>query len=407
MPLKGVTGAAQHRPAWWGLRITFAGLLCVTVLATVTMAAMNSEANLLLLLTTIGCGLLMVNAMWAVWSVSRVGVERILPEAVIAGRPFSIAYVLRNPRRWFRCWGLLIGEVPMGRGNPVRNRCFVAFLDPGQEQRIEGWQIVPYRGRLRLKGIRVQSRFPFGLFSCTVDYGAPAELIVYPAIGRFRRDPWREGLMTPSKGPSTPQREAIRDEFFGLREYRQGDNYRWIHWRRSASTGELLVREMRSVQRREMVVIVDPWPEQGSSGNLPGRDRFHPPAEQIISAAAAAICDGLARGYRVGLVGRAANPALIPMAGGHIHRQRLLRELALLNPGASDRLTDLMARVPWASAWQARTVVCTPRLSSEHETFIRYLRRKAEAVIVLCPEWGNFTALVDLGDSLNDERRGP
>ncbi len=403
-PLGG-PGPARRRPALWGLRITFAGLLCVTVLVTVTLAAMNSEANLLLLLTAIGCGLLIVNAVMAVRSVRWVGVDRNIPDAVLAGRAFSIAYTVRSHRRWLRCWGLIVGEIQTGRGSPGLNRCFIAFLDPGQEQRVEARQVVSHRGRLRLQGMRVQSRFPFGLFSCTVEYAAPAELIVYPTIGRFRRDPWRERANNPVRGASAPRREAVRDEFFGLREYRQGDNYRWIHWRRSASTGELLVREMRSVQRHEMLVIVDPWPDQ--KGLIPSKNarRFDPAAERIISVAAAAICDGLSRGYRVGLIGRAAEPVMIPMAGGRMHRQRLLRELALLNPGATLALTDLMTRVPWATSWQARAAICTPRLMNEHEGLVRHLRRKAEAVVIFCPEWGDFATLVDFGDTSNHERR--
>lgn len=395
----------RRRPAWWGLRITFAGLLCVTVLVTVTLAAMNSEANLLLLLTAIGCGLLVVNAVMAVRSVRCVGVDRIMPDAVLAGRTFSIAYTVRNHRRWFRCWGLIVGEIQAGSGSRGLNRCFIASLEPGQERRVEARQVVPHRGRLRLQGMRVQSRFPFGLFSCTVEFTAPAELMVYPTIGRFRRDPWRERSSNPVRGASAPRREAIRDEFFGLREYRQGDNYRWIHWRRSASTGELLVREMRSVQRHEMVVIVDPWPEQEGLPASKNAMRFDPAAERIISVAAAAICDGLSRGYRVGLIGRAAEPVLIPIAGGRMHRHRLLRELALLKPDATVSLPDLMTRVPWATSWQARAAVCTPRILNEHEGLIHYLRRKAEALVILCPEWGDFATLVDFGDASNNERR--
>lgn len=401
----GVGGAVRRRPAWWGLRITFAGLLYITILLVVALAAHVNEANLLLLLATIGCGMLFVSAVLAVRSVHRVEVERLVPDAVMAGRAFTITYIVRNPRGWSRCWGLIVGEMPVGGKISILRRCFVAVLVPGEERRVEVGQILTHRGRILLKGVRVRSRFPFGFFSCTVDYAAPAELMVYPAIARFRRDPWRERSVAKVGGASMSRRGASHDEFFGLREYRQGDNYRWIHWRRSARMGELLVREMRSVQLREMVVIVDPWPGTDVRGGSRSGARLDPSAERVISAAAAAVCDGLDRGYRVGLICRAATPVLIPVGGGRAYRRRLLRELALLQPGAAQGLADLVTRVHWANSWQARSVVCTASLLPEHEGLIRYLRRQAEALVVLCPEQAEFAALVDLGGGASEDRR--
>ncbi|NLX12638.1 MAG: DUF58 domain-containing protein [Phycisphaerales bacterium] len=369
------------------------------------MASQINEANLLLLLATIGSGMVLVSIVLVARSVNRVSVERLVPDAVMAGRSFTITYIVRNPRRWSRGWGLIIGEYPSGQDASGLGHGFIGVLAPGEERRIEVEQVVPRRGRIRLHAVRVQSRFSLGLFSCTVDHVTPAELMVYPVIARFRRDPWRERSRTMAGGGSAPRQVAIQDEFFGLREYRQGDNYRWIHWRRSARMGELLVREMRAMQLREMVVIVDPWSAPYARMETDGAGMVDVAAERVISAATAAVCDGLDRGYRVGLICRAAEPVLIPVASGRVHRQRVLRELALLQPESAESLADLVARSYGAKLGQARLVVCTARMSPQHEGLVRYLHRQAEALLVLCPEQAEFQALVDLGRETRDDRR--
>src|ERR1041385_9564939 len=41
-----------------------------------------------------------------------------------------------------------------------------------------------------------------------------------------------------------PSRIKGEEEYYGVREYRIGDNPRRIHWRRTAQTGQLMVRDM-------------------------------------------------------------------------------------------------------------------------------------------------------------------
>jgi uncharacterized protein (DUF58 family) len=423
---------SPHRrtTALFGLRITFSGILCVAIVVLVGLAALNSEANLLFLLFGISLGVVGFSALASAVMVRKVDVERIAPAAVVAGRPFTIVYCMRSRRRWLRSWSLVIGEIPAG-GAPARFPLgFVEALGPGGEERIELTGVCPARGRVPLAGMRLLSRFPFGLFACTVDVTQPGEMVVLPAVGRFRRDPWRDRRHSQSTSSrSSPRESRGMEEFYGVREYRPGDNTRWIHWRRSARVGQLIVRESTVARAEHLTVLLDPWPEiepgedSGSPGGAarstshwalrwltspvgdrrrarraPGiADRPAASVERIINLAATALCEGLERGHRVGLIARGAVPVVIAPSGGRSHRQRLLHELALLKPGATEGLDALVSRIRWSSGWHGRCMICATHLTSPHTRVMRFLTGRAEAVVAIGSDSDAFDSLFDVG----------
>lgn len=399
--------AGRVPPAKRALRITFGGLLfgCVDVL--VLLAGLNSEANLLLLLFGIGIGALLVNAVLPVLMLLRIDVDRIMPEGVVADWPFNVGYRVRSGHRRLRAWALTVTEVPVDAPWTRFPEAFVYCLPPGREQRVEVLGKCPRRANLALKGIRVSCSFPFGLFACTAEFALPGGLTVYPAIGRLRHDPW-----TSLRGGQSQSVAAARDrdnpeEFIGVREYREGDNLHWIHWRRSARTGELVVREMIPLRQTRLIIMLDPWPAQAKKPSDVQRaaSADDVEAERLISAAATAICEGLERGHRVGLICRAAEPAVIPPGTGKAHRQRLLRELAAIAPGARTAFDELVGHVHWSTGWSARCVLLTTRLQPEHERVARFVGARAEAILVMHPGGESFESLFDLSGLAAPGRR--
>ncbi|HSW46235.1 MAG TPA: DUF58 domain-containing protein [Phycisphaerae bacterium] len=385
--------ASARPPALWGLRLTLAGLGFIVVNGLMLVAALNSEANLLFLVFCLSAGVLVFSAVAPVVMVRRIEADRVVPPAVAAGRPFTLAYVLRSRRRWGNCWSLLVCETPRDPGVRDLPWGFVPGLPAGGQVRLELAARCPGRGRINLAGIRIVSRFPFGLFACAVDIHRPAELLIYPVVGRLRSDVFRNrGL---ADGLASKARENRGDdEFAGVREFREGDNFRWIHWRRSAHTGELVIREHMPLQASHLIILVDPWPENDGkpagrlSGGSTGRGVVGSPedsAERIISAAATAACDALERGHRVGLILQGKIPGVLAPAGGRPHRQRLLRELALLTPGAEDPLDALVARIRWTTGWRARCLLCTSRMGQAHRRTLQFLSRRAESVLIAAP----------------------
>lgn len=398
---------ARAQPARRTIQITFSGLLFTFVNVLVLLAGLNSEANLLVLLFGIGVGALLVNAVLPMLMLRRIEVDRVMPEGVVADRPFVVAYRIRNHRKRLRAWGLTITETP-AEGRLARfPAAFVECLHPRQEQRVETLGKCPSRTHLALTGVRVICGYPFGLFACTSEIPAAGSLTVYPAMGRLRHDPWKNTASSQSRSARMVRERENPDEFIGVREYREGDNYHWIHWRRSARTGELVVREMIPLRQTRLIIMLDPWPDSGVTGSRQQEDADYTSsrAERLISAAATAVYSSLEQGHGVGLIGRSAEPVVIAPSTGKAHRQRLLKEIACMEPGAETPFDELVGRIRWSTGWNARCLLLSGHIRTAHQRVARIIGARAEAILVMSPDSEPFDALFDLANRGAPARR--
>ena len=126
-------------------------------------------------------------------------------------------------------------------------RCFYLKVPAGREQETAYRRTLPRRGVHRLSGLRVSTRFPFGLLRRSMDVDAPAELLVYPALLPVRDAVLSSGLAELNDRQSTAR--TRRGEFESLREFRPGDDPRDIHWRTSARRGTALRAPVRRQHR--------------------------------------------------------------------------------------------------------------------------------------------------------------
>ena len=124
------------------------------------------------------------------------------------------------------------------------------------------------RGVYTLRSLEVSSGYPFGLVWLRRLLMPPAEtstLTVHPALievqGQFLDK--LEGVSCTigtsfNSNVITHQSSSVRS----IREYKQGDSLRHVHWRTSARRGQLLVREYDSEQLPVFDVFLDleaPW----------------------------------------------------------------------------------------------------------------------------------------------------
>ena len=116
------------------------------------------------------------------------------------------------------------------------------------------------RGRYFFGPLEVSTRFPIGLVERGFITPADGELIVHPCIGRMTPR-WRldSQLAAVMMLHHRSRAGSFDDEFHHLREFRQGDSQRSIHWRTSARLNELMVREFEQNRDRGLLMIVELW----------------------------------------------------------------------------------------------------------------------------------------------------
>ncbi len=335
----------RRRKAPYGFHISKGAAVYLVGLLLIGLVAVNADINLLMVLFGLGAGAMVVSAFFNWLALRRISVSRIVPDVVLAGQPFIIRYTLSNRRRWGMSHGLHVVDALSPDARMAPPEAFIPCLRPTETCVVDVPAVCPKRGRIPFDRIVVATRFPFGLFTKYATFDAPIEIVVFPQLGRLLADvglPSRTSDITDGGGPSNLSGD---EEFYGVREYRAGDNPHRIHWRRSARTGQLMVREMSRTRAAQIWCIVD---TRVAPGNTAASERL----ERTISCVATVVCDALERGAQVGLLCNGEPLLVLPPGGGRAHRPRLLRELALRTENHTDRLTPHLERLAWPARWR-------------------------------------------------------
>jgi uncharacterized protein (DUF58 family) len=334
---RGELGDPRHaaRPLpWWRrlrpprrLSFTREGRIIVILAVGVGFAAINTGNNLLYLLLGWLLSFIIASGILSEMTLKRLLVERRPPPRVFAGEPFLMEVVIKNEKPARASYSIEVEDL-VG-ATPLDKRCYFLKIPAAKSQRTSYRHTFVRRGLYTLTGYRVATKFPFALFRKSRDVEVPIDVIVYPARVSVARPVPR----TEARGETTSNRTGRRGEFFGLREHRSGDDRRDVHWRSSARTGRLLVREYEDEHARKVVIGVDnALPDRVrdavTDGALtPAVEAQVAAVERAISVAASLAAVYLESGWTVELCARDCH---VPAGHGRIHDARIARALALL-----------------------------------------------------------------------------
>lgn len=357
-------GQLRSRPS--AIRGTRFGFVYIGLIFLVALAATNTGNNTLFMVLALLLGLLAVSGFVSRSNVRGLQVELEAPVGLFANRPFRLGLQLRNRARWWPRWFLVlqaVGQPPEHAAAAARKTksgkkrsalenessssspWFVSRLAPRTDLLGSVPCVFRQRGRQRLRGVRVISLFPFGLFQKGQLYRTETELLIYPELFPAGTEPQPQDT---NVGPSSRQRRGWGHDLHELRGFREGDDPRNIHWKRSARTGDLVYKEREAEEGRRLAILfdnrVDPtlFDKHGRWRDVDDLQRF----ERLVSEAATAADAYLDAGYELELVTRRVR---LPFSAGTRQRLAVLEALALVQPeteGASEAPRSSDERAP-------------------------------------------------------------
>jgi uncharacterized protein (DUF58 family) len=296
------------------LEITRAGWLFILLTLAVGFAAINSGSNLLHAVFGAQMALIVGSGLLSEATVRRASARRVAPDTLHAASPTPVAVELRNldPRA-----DLLSISVEDDDRMDTGGTCAPVFsvrVPAGGTAALHTTLTMPRRGRWQLPPAVVATRFPFGLFVKRRELPTPPVVLVVPRVRHVAPD---AGRSTRPGQAEVAGRAARVGEFFGLRDYRDGDDARRIHWGASAKNQRPVVREHEAYGDTEIMLDL--------AAGKTGTAAFERAVEDIASLAVANL---QLRGIAVGL--RYAGVVAIEPGSGAAHRRRLLEFLALV-----------------------------------------------------------------------------
>ncbi|MFB9377673.1 DUF58 domain-containing protein [Kineococcus gynurae] len=329
--LSAALPAALPRPTLRGWCLAAAG-------AAITVAAVALGQRDLL---RVGVLLLLLPALALVLARRALGAVTLRPrssrQAVEAGRTTSTR--LEFVGGTVRTGGLVVHDpapAELGGGTTFA----LPSLKAGQTLDLDHRLRAERRGRYRVGPAELVAADPLGLVRAHRTLGEAVEVDVLPRVHDLPVIPGGESSGSRGRPGRASTLSALDDA--AVREYRDGDDVRRVHWRATARRGEVMVRADERPGRPDVVVLLDDRTNaHDRSGAARHGLRFRG-GPRSPATARADVGDVEADSFEFAVSATASALTHFARRG---HRVRLLRDGVLHPPGGADRagLPDLLA----------------------------------------------------------------
>jgi uncharacterized protein (DUF58 family) len=176
--------------------------------------------------------------------------RQVRPARVTAGEPVLGRLEVQNASRWPSP-----SFVAVDRLGADAIELPVAAVR-GRGQRVQHYPIpTRRRGRFALGPVTVERRDALGLLRRAQPHGHEEALWVHPRAHTMAALP--VGMLLDQEGPLAENAPKGSVTFSSLREYVPGDDPRQVHWKSTARTGTLMVKEHVDTSRPTTTVLLD------------------------------------------------------------------------------------------------------------------------------------------------------
>ncbi len=352
------------------LTFTREGKWFVLLTLAIGSAAINTGVNLLYLVLAMMLSMIMVSGLLSEVVLRKLTLTRWLPEYVFAGNLFSYKIMLTNHKRYFPSLSLHLVDHPAQEKGRLPERSagssarlpersagssarlpersagvsthlpgiftgYIHHVGPQQSTALYLEGIFSQRGLQEFGPVEISTRFPFGFFTKSRLLFVPASLLVLPRLGKITSFPLLGGGYTERDWDNETSARGGEGEFHNLREYRLGDNPRWIHWRSSAKHHHLLVKEFDQEQRWTVNILLDTQ----LSRQATVMEKAY--LETAISFVTTLLLWLVERGFQVTIATYAPRLLIQTVSGGRRRAFPLLKSLALLEPVPDKNIANL------------------------------------------------------------------
>ncbi|HEX6875252.1 MAG TPA: DUF58 domain-containing protein [Nocardioidaceae bacterium] len=313
----------------------------------------------------------------------RLGLVRsVTPTQVTAGNEARVRLELTNDGRLPTGLLLLEDQVPYVLGS--RPRFVVDRMATGRKRTVTYVARSEVRGKFTVGPLSVRVSDPFGLVELNRTFSSTTSLVVVPRVHPLPPIPL-SGAWTGS-GDNRPRAFATGSaEDVTVREYRQGDDLRRVHWRSSARVGELMVRREEQPWQSRATLFLD-------NRALAHRGRgVASSLEQAVTAAASIVVHLVQRGFTVRLVtatGEEQGGSWHERGGGAGETAPLLESLAVVTHTERRDLDTRWLQDPGHSGLLVAVVGAVAEHDTAAFTRMRHTAATAMAITLDVEAWG-------------------
>ena len=254
---------------------------------------------------------------------ARLKLSREMLSRVTEGDKLEVASRIRN-LSFFPVFNLVLEDrFSCALPNQDKKKFFLSFLGPKSSLEIKYDYICFKRGEYKMGPFVVYFFDPLNLFFFKRLYHVYSGVVVYPQIFRIDKFPPLTRSILPWFGIETARSSGDDDEFYGVREYKEGESVKKIHWISSARKNKLIVKQFQ-LQSFFGTTIIFNLEKAKNIGQ--GKESV---AEYIIKIAASVAKYLTDRGVSIELLAHIGEIVHLPFNKGQDHLENILRVLAV------------------------------------------------------------------------------
>jgi len=242
-------------------------------------------------------------------------------------------------------------------------------------------RVVPdHRGHQVFSGLVAEISDPLALFRYRRQSPETCNVIVYPKPIPLPHFPLHGLAALGLSTTRVDRRAGEMGDFYGVRPYQHGDELRHVHWKSTAHSGRLAIKQYQHRATSATVLYLDcQQPVHAAQGE-------HSTLEQAVQAAADLAGHVLEAGSPLRLVQAGAKIKIVPSDRGERQLMKVLEVLALAQADGEAPLSAVIAGDREARPEGGTVIAVTPGAHDELTRSLLGLRsRGANLVVVMVP----------------------
>jgi uncharacterized protein (DUF58 family) len=365
------------------------GILALAALS--FLAAQGTGIRLFFHLFYLLLALLALSYLWAWLNLRGLSVQReTFTHRTQVGELARERITLRNlwpiPKLWV--------EVQDHSTMPQHGSGFVTYLPANERRRWVARTPCTLRGKYTLGPATLISGDPFGIFRLEREVEGTSEVLVYPQTVAL------PGFTLPSA--ELPGGQDVKSRTYHvtpnvatIRDYQPGDGFNRIHWRSTARSGNLMVKEFEldptaeiylvldMQERAQQQVVADQVARKDGRGDGRGLRMAESTEEYGVLAAASIARHLLEQNRSLGLVSWGQHREVIPAERESRQLFKILEALAVLRAHGTQPLAEVLAAESTRFGRNCTLVIITPSLDERWVASLQHLLyRGVRAVVV-------------------------
>lgn len=223
----------------------------------------------------------------------------------------------------------------VGSPQDSQKRVLIEYIPANSSVNAKYNCLCPQRGGFTIGPFKAYFFDPLGLFFLRKIYHINSQLYVYPKTFRIKKFPSLVRGIVPWFGIETAHVSGDEDEFYGLREYREGDPLNKIHWISTAKTNKLIVKQFQRQNFFKATIIFNLEKEKDFGE---GKESI---SEYIVKIAASIAKYLIERDISLEVIAHTKELVHIPANKGPEQLENILRFLSIASAESKICLTEI------------------------------------------------------------------